>query len=105
MIRPGDYPSVDEYERQLAKQEAAMKQVFGPYQSEREAMEDSRDVTSLPPATGQWDQAIVAKVHAVCAAAGVELGDYDERVISWLGRWEPQSVQVIVGLISRAGAK
>lgn len=79
--------------------------VFGPYATESEAIADSRDVTCLPPGVGAWDRAIVAKVHEVCSASGVELGDYDERIVRWLARWEPQAVQVIVGLISRAGAR
>jgi hypothetical protein len=37
-----------------------------------------------------------------CTAAGVELGAYDRRIIAWLAGWEPQTVAVICGLISRA---
>lgn len=81
-----------------------MAKVFGPYATEREAIADSRDVLDLPPST-EWDRATVRKMQAVCAEAGVELGEYDERIIRWLAKWEPQAVQVIVGLISRAGAR
>ena len=79
--------------------------VFGPYATEREAIADSRDVLDLPPGIREWDRALVRKLHEACVAAGVELGAYDERIVSWIARWEPQAVQVIVGLISRAGAQ
>jgi hypothetical protein len=77
---------------------------FGPYASEREAIADAQDVLRLNPGV-EWDLATAAKVRQACADAGVDLGAYDERVIDWLARWEPQAVQVIVGLISRAGAR
>lgn len=38
-----------------------------------------------------------------CAAAGVELGAFDRRTLSWLAGREASMVQVIVGLILRAG--
>lgn len=78
---------------------------FGPYATEREAIADARDVLDLPPSVEMWNRASAAKVRAACVAAGVDLGNYDERIIDWLSRWEPQAVQVIVGLISRAGAR
>ena len=37
------------------------------------------------------------------AAAGVELGGYDERIVSWLAGYEPQMVAVIASWITRAG--
>lgn len=37
-----------------------------------------------------------------CAAAGVQLGNYDRRVLDWLAGWEPTVVQAIAGIISRA---
>lgn len=45
----------------------------------------------------QW-AALVA-----CDEVGVELGAYDERVLSWLARGEAGAVQVIADLIARAG--
>ena len=38
------------------------------------------------------------------AAAGVDLGAYDHRIISWLAGWEPETCAVIAGLVSRAHA-
>ena len=37
-----------------------------------------------------------------CAAAGVELGAYDDRILGWLAQWEPQMVMVVAGIILRA---
>lgn len=81
------------------------QQAFGPYESESDAAMDAIDVTALPPATGQWTRANVDKLLSACRSSGVELGDYDELVVKWIARWEPQAVQVVVGLISRAGAR
>jgi hypothetical protein len=39
-----------------------------------------------------------------CAAAGVALGAFDARVVSWLAGWEPGTCAVIAGLIGRAYA-
>ncbi len=39
---------------------------------------------------------------APLAAAGVDTGEYDDRIISWLAGWEPETVAVIAGLIGRA---
>ena len=40
---------------------------------------------------------------AACETAGVELGAYDRRVLTWLARWEPEMCAVVAGLILRAG--
>lgn len=45
------------------------------------------------------------KVYALFLAledAGVETGQYDNQVLGWLVDWEPSTVQVVIGLISRA---
>ena len=38
------------------------------------------------------------------AAAGVELGAYDHRIVAWLAGWEPATCAVVAGLVSRAYA-
>ncbi len=75
----------------------------GPYGHEVDAIEDARDVLDMP-ARGPWRQANARKLLSACQAAGVEVGTYDQRIIDWLGGYEPQVVQVVVGLISRAHA-
>jgi hypothetical protein len=37
-----------------------------------------------------------------CAAAGVALGGFDRRIVSWLAGWGPEMCAVIAGLIIRA---
>jgi hypothetical protein len=62
--------------------------------------------------TGRIDAAHRERIEAMCSgmitdackAAGVEMGAYDQRIVSWLGNWEPQTCAVIAGLITRARA-
>lgn len=42
------------------------------------------------------------RLEDACRAAGVELGRWDERILVWLAGWEPSTVAVIAGLITRA---
>jgi hypothetical protein len=37
-------------------------------------------------------------------SAGIELGAYDEKMVSWLAGWEPTTCAVVAGLIIRAHA-
>ena len=37
-----------------------------------------------------------------CAAARVQLGDWDRRILAWLAGWEPSTCAVVAGLIWRA---
>jgi len=46
------------------------------------------------------DKANMADLAA--ALSGVELGLYDRRIVEWLAGWEPSTVAVVCGLISRA---
>jgi hypothetical protein len=39
---------------------------------------------------------------AACDAAGVELGEYDRRVLAWLAGYEPQQAQAFAEMIRRA---
>lgn len=39
-----------------------------------------------------------------CQEAGVAVGAYDRRILGWLAKWEPATVQVVIGLIARAHA-
>jgi len=41
----------------------------------------------------------------LCSAltrAGVDVGEFDHAIVVWLTQWEPQTVAVIAGLITRA---
>lgn len=43
-------------------------------------------------------------LRATLAAAGVELGAYDERIVQWLAGWEWGTAAVIASWIGRAAA-
>jgi hypothetical protein len=77
----------------------------GPFDTEDQALRlpEVRAICALPPGTGQWKAGSREMLAAALAAAGVELGAYDERIVSWLAGWEPQTVAVIASWIIRAG--
>ena len=80
--------------------------IYGPYQSSSDADNDADEMAirvsgKHVPAPSAYELRYVALVNA-CTRAGVELGVFDERILCWLSRWEPSTVQVVVGLISRA---
>jgi hypothetical protein len=84
----------------------------GPYDTEREALAAPlpcavaglHDAGQVRP--GDPDRLVrnaqLDALHAACTAAGVTLGAFDERILTWLASWEPATTQVIVGIIHRA---
>ena len=85
---------------------------MGPYETEAEALAEPlyAEVHALHE-PGRLDSAEVglavtsatlAHLEAACADAGVELGAHDRRILAWLAGYEASTVQVIIGLISRA---
>jgi hypothetical protein len=42
------------------------------------------------------------RLLGACEDAGVELGAYDRSILALLAGWEPEPVQVVIGLIVRA---
>lgn len=46
-----------------------------------------------------------AREELDAALAGVELTDYERRVIDWLGRWEPDVVEAVLSLVRKVAAK
>jgi len=82
-----------------------LKTVHGPYQTNAEAMVDARPVYDAYRATyerGLMDRTNAVRLGEALASARVELGAYDERIVTWLARWEPEVVQVVIGWIERA---
>lgn len=78
----------------------------GPYETEAEVMADTRDVYALirtGPRPDSMRKANERRLLDACRAAGVQLGAYDRSVLHWLADWEPETVQVIAGLVVRAG--
>jgi hypothetical protein len=70
----------------------------GPYETERQAM-----AASLWERSGrEGDMDVANLTHLRAALAGIGLGAYDRRIIGWLANYEPSTVAVICGLISRA---
>jgi hypothetical protein len=62
------------------------------------------DAFARDPGPGKMAPRTHKMLISACVAAGVELGDYDRRVILWLSQWEPQACAVVAGLIGRAHA-
>lgn len=86
---------------------------FGPYQTERDTYDSPLHRAWMTQPVDPGDVAAQrARSHALmlrhlletCKAAGVELGAYDERILTWLAGYEASTMQVFIGLISRAYA-
>jgi hypothetical protein len=85
----------------------------GPYETEADALAEplAHEVNDLhKPGRYRSDEIghVVATtqlrhLESACAAAGVELGAFDRQTLAWLAGWEVSTVQVIIGLIARAG--
>ena len=73
----------------------------GPFETEREAREAaataSPGLDALHLAEGNRDMLLSA-----VNVAGVQLGEYDRRIVDWLANYEPATCAVIAGLITRA---
>jgi hypothetical protein len=91
-----------------------MATMSGPYRTERETYVEPmcREVSELHRANRvrSGDPArlvrdtVLRHLVATCEAAGVELGDYDLRILAWLARGETSAAQVVLDLIGRAHA-
>jgi hypothetical protein len=82
--------------------------VSGPVETERDALQlpQVQDIYDAARATrGRRSVMAECSHQMLCealAAAGVELGAYDHRIVTWLAGYEPQAVAVIAGWIERA---
>lgn len=86
----------------------------GPYESSADAFADAAElrdaIDAADPGFGPMtDQVRAARLKArvdyltaALAAAGVELGEYDQRIARWLATWDAETLQVLVGWIERA---
>ena len=81
----------------------------GPFETERQAL-DTPAVRAVfttfeaAPGLGRMQPPNLAMLRAACEGAGVELGAYDLRILSWLAGLEPQMCAVVAGLITRASS-
>jgi hypothetical protein len=90
--------------------------VSGPYDTAAQAQADAASLTAAiraaDPGVGPMTDAIRAARHQAridyltraLIGAGVELGEYDRRIAAWLADWETETLQVVVGWITRAHA-
>jgi hypothetical protein len=74
---------------------------LGPFDTEaqaRAAAQAAADPGLLPIIAAQ-NRRLLGRT---CEAAGVAMGRHDDRIVEWLSIWEPSTVVVIAGWVSRA---
>lgn len=75
----------------------------GPYDTEQEARAGAHRVVAREPGrsilTPGGNHELLARA---LADAGVELGDYDRRILSWMAGWSDAVCAVVAGWIARA---
>jgi hypothetical protein len=79
----------------------------GPFETERQVRETPavravHEAFDAAPGVGRMTAPSLAILRGACQDAGVELGEYDARVLAWLAGWGPVECAVIAGLITRA---
>jgi len=77
-----------------------MKIFHGPYETETAVIAElrRREQSRESAPNGAFT------IRAACEARGIELGAYDERIITWLGGMSAQTSEVVADLIRRAYA-
>jgi hypothetical protein len=80
---------------------------LGPFETERDASEIPAVREIYTAARASSRRGVMAErsyqlLEDACTAGGVELGQYDHRILLWMAGWEPQMCAVVAGLISRA---
>lgn len=76
----------------------------GPFHTEREALAASLYHQHARALNTEVPTASLNLTDLIAALAGVQLGDWDKRIVEWLADWEPSTVAVVSGLITRARA-
>ena len=79
----------------------------GPYETEQQARADVAHIHEQARRTvrrGVLAEANHARLMDACQAAGVTLGAFDTKILTWLANYEPETCAVITGLITRANA-
>jgi hypothetical protein len=79
----------------------------GPYETEDDAravpaVRAIYDAMHASTRRGTGDELCHRLLDEACTEAEVELGAYDHRILLWLAQFEPQTCQVIAGIIRRA---
>lgn len=81
----------------------------GPFETEQQARDTPavqavNEAFTANPGVGRMAPHNRRMLDQACAAAGVELGAFDRRVLAWLAGWEPDTCAVVAGLVTRAYA-
>jgi hypothetical protein len=77
----------------------------GPYETERQARIAAHALMSCGPGEGPAVSSAAQNrqlLGRACEAAGVRMGQYDDRIIEWLAGYEDAMCAVIAGLTTRA---
>jgi hypothetical protein len=79
----------------------------GPFETDRQvrelpAVRAVYEAFDADPGVGHMAPHNELMLRESCAAAGVTLGAFDRRIVSWLAGWEPETCAVVAGLIARA---
>jgi hypothetical protein len=73
----------------------------GPYETGIEATRATFGAFDVPGGFVEYNHGALLDA---CKAAGIHVGAYDHKILRWLSGWEPETVAVFVGLITRANA-
>jgi hypothetical protein len=74
----------------------------GPFYTDRQALAASLYHQQGRPWNTDVPTTALNLADLAAALSGVELGDWDRRIVEWLAGWEPSTVAVVCGLITRA---
>ena len=76
-------------------------QPLGPFDTEAQARAAAQSAADpgLLPIKAPQNRRLLGRTTK---AAGVAMGRYDDRIVEWLSIWEPSTVVVIAGWVSRA---
>ena len=89
LTRPGPAASLGPFAtEQAARETPAVQAVYAAFDAD--------------PGAGKMHPHNLAMLTAALDNAGVTLGEFDRRIVSWLAVWEPTTVVVLAGLITRA---
>lgn len=83
---------------------------MGPFETEQQAsahpaVREVYEAFDRDPGPGKMAPYSERILTDACAAAGVNLGAHDQRIITWLAGWEPATCAVVAGLITRAAGR
>jgi hypothetical protein len=79
----------------------------GPFETERQvrelpAVRAAYDAFGRDHGPGKMAPNCHRILEEACEAAGVKVGAYDHRILTWLAGWGPETCAVVADLITRA---